>query len=159
MALWCPWKPRSMKGDLLKPWTSQLTLDPANPEALGLGEIFNSLWHRDLRDHAPLRDPVTLYPLTPTGSVVRMVDHSRGVVSWVRPTMQLNRNRFRGTTWQQNKLRSCFCVGYVLKLGQFWKWQLRWSGRTGLQVQIKIKQSVLLKIVIKPTFSKAWWGG
>ena len=23
-----------------------------------------------------------------------MVDHSRGVVSWVRPTMQLNRHRF-----------------------------------------------------------------
>ena len=33
-------------------------------------------------------------PLTPTGSVTRVVDHSRGVVSWVRPTIQLHRHRF-----------------------------------------------------------------
>ena len=48
-----------------------------------------------------------------------MVDHSRGVVSWVRPTMQLNRHRFEAQHGSKTELRSCFCVGYVLKLGQF----------------------------------------
>ena len=55
-----------------------------------------------------MRDPVTLYPLTPTESVIRMVDHSRGVVSWVRPTMQLKQASFRGTTWEQTKLLLVF---------------------------------------------------
>ena len=50
-----------------------------------------------------------------------MVDHSRGVVSWVRPTMQLKQASFRGTTWEQTKLllvfvRVTFEAGIIMKM-------------------------------------------
>ena len=80
-----------------------------NPEALGLGEFLIAFDNEVLETMPlPLRDSVTLYPLTPTGSVIRMVDHSRGVVSWVRPTMQLNRHCFEAQHGSKTELRSCF---------------------------------------------------
>ena len=39
----------------------------------------------------------------------RIVDYSRGVVSRVRPTMQLNKHRFEGQHGSKIELRSCFC--------------------------------------------------
>ena len=55
------------------------------------------------------------------GHGTSMVDHSRGVVRWVRPTMQLNRHRFEAQHGSKTKLRSCFVrvsfeAGTILKM-------------------------------------------
>ena len=51
--------------------------------------------------------------------MTRKVYHPRGVVSWVSRIMQLHRHSFEEQHGSKTKLRSCFCVGFVLKLGQF----------------------------------------
>ena len=51
---------------------------------------------------------VPLLPLTPTGSMTLKADHPRRVWELDETYHAAQQASFRGTTWQQTKLRSCF---------------------------------------------------
>ena len=74
--------------------------------------------------------------------------------SWMRPTMQLNRHCFEEQHGSKTELRFRFCGFRFWSRRTIWKWQLWWTARTALHAHIKTKQSVLFKMVRKPTFSK-----
>ena len=64
---------------------------------------------------------VPLLPLTPTGPMTLKADHPRRVWELDETYHAAQQTSFRGTTWQQTKLRSCFCgfrfgAGTILKM-------------------------------------------
>ena len=64
---------------------------------------------------------VPLLPLTLTGSITLKSDHPRRVWELDETYHAAQQTSFRGTTFQQTKLRSCFCrfhfgAGTILKM-------------------------------------------